>query len=483
MAGSTASPGSGSVARAAALERIRAHLASGEFESDLRRRIAFRTESQVPESRPNLLRYLREEIAPALEVMGYTVRIHDNPAGVAAPFLIGRRIEDPALPTVLTYGHGDVIRGLDEQWAEGLSPWQLERRGDRWYGRGTADNKGQHSINLAALSCVIAARGRLGFNSIVLFETGEELGSPGLHAFAREQAAQLRADILIGSDGPRLSPNRPTIFMGTRGALNFDLIVECRQGAHHSGNWGGLLANPATILCNAIASIIDATGRVAVRDILPAAIPDSVRRALADVEVDPGADGPTIDRWWGEPGLTPAEKVFGWNTFEVLAIGSGNPQRPVNAVPARAQAHCQIRYTVDRDPAGFLDAIRRHLAQAGFDQVRVSEAARDLMNATRLDPDHPAVGWAVGSIERSLGTRPAILPNLGGSLPNEVFTDIIGVPTIWVPHSYASCGQHAPDEHALEPIIAEGLAAMTGLFWDAGEAGFAERIGLSRPPA
>jgi acetylornithine deacetylase/succinyl-diaminopimelate desuccinylase-like protein len=224
------------------------------------------------------------------------------------------------------------------------------------------------------------------------------------------------------------------------------------------------------ILAHAIASIIDARGHVAVRGILPEAIPDSVRRALADIEVDPGPDGPTIDTWWGERGLSPSEKVFGWNTFEVLAMGAGNPQRPVNAVPASASAHCQIRFTADRDPRRFVGEIRKHLADHGFDQVQVSEPSRELMDATRLDPDHPAVRWAVASIERSIGQRPAVLPNLGGSLPNNVFTDVIGVPTLWVPHSYASCGQHAPDEHALEPIIVEGLAAMTGLFWDMGEA-------------
>jgi acetylornithine deacetylase/succinyl-diaminopimelate desuccinylase-like protein len=457
------------MSRDLALAHVREHLVSGAFMADLARRVAIRTESQVPESRPNLRAYLRDEIAPVLRSMGYEVQILDNPSGIDAPFLIGRRIEDPALPTVLTYGHGDVIRGQDEQWSAGLSPWRLERRGDRWYGRGTADNKGQHSINLAALASVITTRGRLGFNSIFLFDTGEELGSPGLHQFAREQRDMLRADVLIGSDGPRLSAARPTLFLGTRGSLNFELSVECRDGAHHSGNWGGLLANPAVILANAIASIIDAKGHVAVRDILPSAMPESVRRALADVEVDPGEEGPTIDTWWGERGLSPSEKVFGWNTFEVLAMGAGNPQRPVNAVPPRASAHCQIRFTADRSPSGFLDAIRAHLAAHGFDQVRVSEPARDAMNATRLDPDHPAVRWAIASIERSVGQRPAVLPNLGGSLPNDVFTEIIGVPTIWVPHSYASCGQHAPDEHALESIIEEGLAAMTGLFWDMGE--------------
>ena len=83
-----------------------------------------------------------------------------NPAG--GPILVARRIEDPALPTVLTYGHGDTVRGLDEQWREGLSPWVLKPEGELWYGRGSADNKGQHAINLMALEAVLA-RARAGW--------------------------------------------------------------------------------------------------------------------------------------------------------------------------------------------------------------------------------------------------------------------------------------------------------------------------------
>ena len=92
-----------------------------------------------------------------------------------------------------------------------------------------------------------------------------------------------------------------------------------------------------------------------------------------------------------------------------------------------------------------------------------------MFKATRLDPTHPAAQWAARSLERTTGGKPAILPNLGGSLPNDVFSDILGLPTIWVPHSYASCSQHAPNEHVLAPLLREGLAIMTGMFWDMGE--------------
>jgi acetylornithine deacetylase/succinyl-diaminopimelate desuccinylase-like protein len=373
------------------------------------------------------------------------------------------------LPTVLSYGHGDVIRGLEGQWRQGLDPWTLTVEGERWYGRGTADNKSQHLINMLALEMVIAERGKLGFNSKFMIDTSEEIGSPGLPEFCAEQKTMLAADLLIGSDGPRLAPDRPTIFGGTRGALNFDMIVDLRAGGHHSGNWGGILANPGVILANAIASIIDAKGKVLARDILPRSVPNSVRAALADCVVEGGPDGPGIDAWWGEPGLSVPEKVFAWNTFEVLAFRTGNPENPVNAVPPKASAHCQIRFTVDVPWQSFLPSLRKHLDAHGFQAVQLSQARQEIMAATRLDPDHPAAVWAAGSIERTTGKKPALLPNLGGSLPNECFTDTLGLPTVWVPHSYASCSQHAPNEHVLAPLMREGFRMMTGLFWDMGE--------------
>jgi hypothetical protein len=91
------------------------------------------------------------------------------------------------------------------------------------------------------------------------------------------------------------------------------------------------------------------------------------------------------------------------------------------------------------------------------------------MHATRLDPAHPWVQRVAASIAATTGRAPAILPNLGGSLPNDCFADVLGLPTVWVPHSYPACSQHAPNEHLLGSVAREGLAIMTGIFWDLGE--------------
>jgi hypothetical protein len=113
--------------------------------------------------------------------------------------------------------------------------------------------------------------------------------------------------------------------------------------------------------------------------------------------------------------------------------------------------------------------VRAHLDQHGFGYVDVVQVNSEMHRATRVSPDHPWVNWAVASITETTGTKPKVLPNFGGTLPNDVFADILGLPTLWIPHSYPACAQHAPNEHLLTATAREGLAIMAGLYWDLGE--------------
>ncbi|QUG75738.1 M20/M25/M40 family metallo-hydrolase [Erwinia sp. E602] len=452
-----------------AVAQATAYFDSGAFKALLARRVALRSESQRDDCDALIQAYLDDEMAPAFQALGFTTEQLDNPQAPARPFLLATRIEDAALPTLLCYGHGDVVFGDDEHWRDGLTPWQLVEEGDRWYGRGSADNKGQHSVNIAALEQVAAARGgKLGFNCKFLIEMGEEVSSPGLADLCRREAEKLRADIFIASDGPRLNAQRPTLFLGSRGAVNFRLSIHARDRDYHSGNWGGLLTNPGTQLANALACLVNPHGQLQVAALKPLAISAAVKAILSDIEVgEPG--GPEIDPHWGEAGLTPTERLYGWNTLEVLAMVAGNPQRPMNAIPGSASAVCQLRFVVDTDWQNIGGHLRAHLDAHGFPQVAV-EVLRG-SPATRLDPTDPLVGWALAAMAETSGKKPALLPNLGGSLPNDVFAQILGLPTLWVPHSYPACGQHAVDEHMLRSIAREGLQMMTRLFWDLGEQG------------
>ena len=453
----------------AALEHSARYFDRGQFQTDLARLVALPSESQNPHAPEHLQNYLDHCIIPMLGQMGFTCRVLTNPKRGAGPFLLAERIEAADGPTILTYGHGDVVRGQGDQWRDGLSPFELVKEGDRLYGRGSADNKGQHLINLMALASVLAVQDTLGFNFKILFEMGEEIGSPGLKEICATYKDQLAADVFIASDGPRVSPDNPTIFTGSRGGLNFDLVVNLRDEAHHSGNFGGLLADPAQILAHALSVIADPRGQIQVPEWRPTSLTPEIKKVLA--ALPPVDAGFPLDENWGEQTLTMAERVFGWNSFAVLAMKSGNPEAPVNAISGFAKASCQLRFVVGTDPDDILPALRRHLDGLGFAQVDVVQAEGNPFPATRLDMDHPWLSFVAASLETTCGVAPDLLPNLGGSLPNDCFADVLGLPTIWIPHSYAGCCQHAPNEHILEPLARQALTCMTGLFADIAQSG------------
>lgn len=455
------------MSRIDAIARARQQLHSGEFLAELGRRVGYPTESQNPE-RPDALRaYLENELQPAFAQLDFSTRLIESPTG-KNPYLLAEYRESSSAPTILMYGHGDVVDGMAGEWRDNLDPWRTTTIDDRVYGRGTADNKGQHSINLSALRAVREARGgRLGFNAKFIIESGEEIGSPDLRQVCESLRDDLKADLFLASDGPRLAADRPTIFLGCRGGLRIHLDVNLRDGSHHSGNWGGILANPATILASAIAALVDGNGRLLLGELKPPRLSNQIRSALADVKIEPISGEPPLSENWGEEGFSAAERLYAWNTLEVLAMSSGNIEKPANAIPGRAHAVLQLRFVVGTEIDKAVDVIRAHLHAKGFPMVEVQ--ASQSFAASRTDFDSPWVNWTAESIRQTTGKAPAVLPNFGGSLPNDVFSEGLGLPTIWVPHSYPGCSQHAPNEHLLLSVTEEALGIMAGLFWDLGE--------------
>ena len=437
---------------------------SGELFEDLSGLVACPTVSTDPTQRVATNSYLDKNLRSRLEGMGFTVRLDLDWRGSGNSFLRAVRTEHRDYTTVLCYGHADVVDGQAGQWEQGRDPFVLDAQGERWYGRGAADNKGQHLVNLKAFEMLLAQRGELGFNAVFLFEAGEEIGSPQLDEYAAAHREELAADLFIASDGPRLSAQEPTIFLGARGGATFELSIPLRAGGYHSGNWGGLLRNPATTLAGAIGALVDGHGRIQIPGLLPDELPDSVRQALQSVQVGGGAQDPQLADGWGDTRLSAAERLYAWNTLEVIALQSADVARPVNAIPGEARAVLQLRFVVGTDLAGLEAAIRRALDEAGYPMVQL--AMGQCFPASRTNPDNPWVRWASESIQRSTGVPAVVLPNIGGSLPNAVFESTLGLPTLWVPHSYPGCQQHGPNEHALEPVLRQGLKMMCGLFHD-----------------
>jgi acetylornithine deacetylase/succinyl-diaminopimelate desuccinylase-like protein len=395
--------------------------------------------------------------AMGFEMQGYTSDGH--------PFLVVSRIEDKSRPTVLGYAHGDTVPGMDGRWAEGRDPWRLsvDAATGRWYGRGIADNKGQMLVNMTAMQAVLAARGHLGFNAQVIIEMGEEIGSPGLRKICERLKPHLKVDLLLASDGPRLDADTPTIFLGARGAATFRLALRRRDGGRHSGNFGGALKNPALELAHALSTITSAQGALQVPGWLPGGIPEASRRALAGLT----PAGGEVDADWGTGGLTPAERIHAWNSAEILAFSAGDIAHPVNAIPDQAEAVVQLRYVPGIDDRDLGAALRAHLDAQGHGDVTITPEGPSF-RASATPVDHPAARFAAGSITRSFGAAPVVLPSLGGSLPNDIVTEVLGIHTIWVPHSYPGCCQHAPNEHLPKALLIQATGLMAGLYWDLG---------------
>lgn len=445
-----------------AVQHATQYFDKGYFKKDLAELISVKTESQNNEC--NLENYYDQNIIPMLVKMGFKCKVMENPLSKANIILFAERIENAEFSTILTYGHGDVVLGQDSCWDNGLSPYKLIEKDNRYYGRGTADNKGQHLINIKALYSLLSVQKKLGFNFKILFEMGEEIGSPGLKAFCQENKELLKADVFIASDGPRISQKIPTIFTGSRGGINFDLSVNLRDNAHHSGNFGGILKDPSIILSHAIASITDARGQINIPEWLPTSLTPDIKEILAKLPlVDAGFD---LDPDWGQKELTMTERVFGWNSFSVLAMLSGEPEAPLNAISGHARSTCQLRFVVGTDVNKIIPALRNHLNSFGFEDVNIHESEMTPFPATRLEMNNSWLSLITKSLENSMGSKIDLLPNLGGSLPNDSFSEILELPTIWIPHSYAGCAQHSPNEHLSVPLARQALICMTALFAD-----------------
>ena len=392
--------------RADAIDRARQHLRSGEFLEILDRRVGYRTESQNPISGAALRAYLSRRLDTGLRALDFATRLVESPSG-KGPYLLAGYHEDASLPTVLTYGHGDVVDGMEGEWRDNLDPWRTTTKGDRVYGRGTADNKGQHSINMSALAAVREARGgKLGFNAKFIIETGEEIGSPDLRGGLRGAARGTEGRSVFGLRRAAALGGSPDDFSG----LPWRLAHPSRcEPARRRTSFRQLGRRARQCRDDPVQRDrhrwSTSKGRMQLDALKPPRISNQIRNVLADVKVEPIADEPALSPDWGEEGLSPAERLFAWNTLEVLAMSSGNIASPANAIPGEAHAVLQLRFVVGTNIDQAVDAVRTHLHDNGFPMVEVSGAQS--FAASRTDFDSPWVNWAAESIRQTTGKPPA----------------------------------------------------------------------------
>ncbi|WP_163505276.1 M20/M25/M40 family metallo-hydrolase [Fodinicola acaciae] len=365
------------------------------------------------------------------------------------PVVLGHATTRPEAPTLLVYGHYDV-QPVDPVDAWTSPPFQPTIRDGRIYCRGSADNKGQLFAQLMAHRAWRAVAGSAPINLIYLFDGEEESGSTHLPDFIRHHRGALAADAAYVSDGPVDETGRYRVALGVRGLLALELVAHGAARDYHSGHFGNLLPNPAWELVDLLATMRDPDGRITIDgfhdDVEP---PDTATAdAARELPVSPG-DFQTrhgVDRLapMPEPGFF--ERLMFHPTLNISGLQSGYAGAGSKTIiPATAAVRLDLRLVVRQDPDVIYRRVCEHVARhAPHVEVRRIGGA---VPPSRTPLDSPVVGIVEKAVEKVTGAAPLVFPSTGGTLPDHVFTRILGVPLVKVPYANADEANHAPDEN------------------------------------
>jgi acetylornithine deacetylase/succinyl-diaminopimelate desuccinylase-like protein len=365
-------------------------------------------------------------------------------------------------PTALIYGHYDV------QPAEPLELWHSpafapEQRGDNLYGRGASDMKGQVMSSLKAVEALVRT-GSLPVNLKWLIEGEEEIGSPSLGKFIAGHKELLACDFAINPDTGMIAPDVPTITYGLRGLAYFELRLIGPTQDLHSGLFGGSVHNPAQVLCELIAGMHDAQGRVT----LPGFY-DRVR-PLAEAEREEMKRLPNSEAFYlqqtgapllyGEAGYSAVERVSGRPTLEVNGLLSGfTGDGSKTVLPSKAMAKISMRLVPDQDPKEVEQQLRRYLAENAPGTVRWELLTFSAAPASVGDIQMPAVAALAEALEDTWGKRP-VFKREGGSVPVvSQMKDLLGVESVMTGFGLPDDNLHAPNEKIHLPTYFKGIEA------------------------
>jgi acetylornithine deacetylase/succinyl-diaminopimelate desuccinylase-like protein len=364
------------------------------------------------------------------------------------PVVFGQRMVESSLPTVLIYGHYDVqpVDPVDD-WQ--TPPFEPTIRGGRLYGRGSSDNKGQHLAQLLGMRALLALDGELPVNVKVILEGEEENGSPHLAWFAEHNRELLTCDVAYTSDGPVHESGRATLVLGVRGMLGVELRARGANRDVHSGNRGGVVPYPAWDLVHLLASMRRPDGRVAIEGFYDAVRPPTTaeREAISRLPLDL----PTHLRQYEIDRLPPPDdwgyydRLMLQPTLNIAGVHSGYAGEGIKTIiPHRAIAKLDMRLVPDQTPDDIFECLARHVQRhaPGIEVVRLGD-----MRPSRTPIDNRYTQIVVQALREAAGEEPYIVPSLGGSLPDYVFTQLLGVPSMLVPYANPDQNNHAPNEN------------------------------------
>ena len=433
-----------------------------EFLEDLKAFLRIPSISTLSENKPDIRRAADFAVSKLLAAGMTTAELIE---GEGNPLVYAEWLGAPGKPTVLFYGHYDVQppEPLDE-WKS--PPFEPEIRGNDIFARGACDDKGQVLIQIKAVEALMKTTGKLPVNVKFLLEGEEETGGEHIEAYVTGKPPRLKADAAVVCDTEMFAPEMPTICVGLRGLIYYELAVQGASHDLHSGVYGGAAPNPVMAIAEILCALKDRDGHIKIPGFYDRVVPPShkEREAWARLPFDEKEYAEKemgARELVGEPEVPLFERVWARPTVEVHGIRGGfTGEGAKTVIPARAVAKISTRLVgdqrVDESIAQFQAAVKAACPKGVTAEVTVlSAGAPSLTN-----PDNPFIRTSAEAMKQVFGKETVYIRS-GGSIPIVgVFDRYLGIPSVMMGFGLPDDNLHAPNEKFHLPNFFRGIEAM-----------------------
>lgn len=379
------------------------------------------------------------------------------------PLVFAEKHVDDDAPTVLVYGHYDVMP-VDplELWLS--VPFEPEVRDERIFARGADDDKGQSFIQLKAFEYLVRTR-QLNHNVKFIFEGEEEIGSPSLNGFLQQHHDLLKCDIILVSDTSMLAADLPSLTTGLRGLAYWEIEVTGPNRDLHSGHFGGAVANPINVLCEMLAQVVDKDGRITIPHFYDEVedISAEERDMIAHIPFDETRYKQAIgvEELRGERGYSTIERNACRPSFDVCGIWGGHTGEGAKTVlPSKAYAKVSTRLVPHQQHERISQLFINYIESIAPKCVKVKVTPMHGGEGYVCPINLPAYKAAEAGFTAAFGKRPLAVRR-GGSIP--IISDFereLGVKTILMGFGLESNAIHSPNENMPLDMIRRGIEAV-----------------------
>ena len=367
----------------------------------------------------------------------------------------------PGKPTVLVYGHYDVVpAAMEDGWH--APPFEPVEKDGKIYARGATDDKGQLFIHVKALESYLEANGGAPVNMKFLIEGEEEISSPNLAPFIKANKDLLKADVCVISDSSMRTPEQPAVTHSLRGMTYIQLEVEGPRDDLHSGFWGGATHNPALALVEIIGKLYNPDNTIAVPgfydDVVPLTQQERDMIATVALTEEQFKESTGVPATWGDKKYTIRERVSARPTLDINGLWSGySGPGPKTIIPAKAGAKLSSRLVANQDPDKIFQLLKKHIEAITPPTVKVKVSLVTKGKPALIPFDLPEMQAATRAYQKGWGHEP-VFTRGGGSIPIVAdISDMMKIPVVMMGYGLDSDGLHAANEHYSTEMFHRGI--------------------------